>query len=251
MSDYLNTLVARTLRLVPVVQPRLASLFEPVPAGPANEYASEVFQTRSQPPRASGELPDLPIRETRTESRASNDALNEPGGVVFQSQFQSQPLPAPLMPPSVVAVNDTESIREVRGEQLPPVSPRSPHSPHSPRSIDSDSITTPSEILNNPTPSRIKPEVRIASTNDREQSQPSLATQPPAFAPPAPLPQSRKVNAPASTPADASEPVVITIGRVDVRAVFPTPPPAPRSNGVQQKTMSLDDYLKQRSEGRR
>ena len=248
MSDYLNTLVAKTLRLGPVVQPRLASLFEPAPAGPANEHTSEVFQTRSQPPRVSGELPDLPIRETRTESRASNDALNEPGGVVFQSQFQSQPAPAPLLPPSVVAVNDTESIREVRGEQLPPVTPHSPRFPHS---IDTDSITTTSEILNNPTASRIKPEVRIAAINDREQSQPSIATLPPAFAPPAPLPQVRKVNAPASTPADASEPVVITIGRVDVRAVFPTPPPAPRSNGVQQKAMSLDDYLKQRSEGRR
>ena len=241
MSDYLNTLVARTLRLGPVVQPRLASLFEPVSAGPANEQGSEVSETRSAPLRVSGELPDLPIRETRTESRASNEALNEPGGVVFQS-LPVRLLPTPAMPPSLVAVNDTESIREVRSQQL------------SPRSADTDSITTPSETLNNPTPSpsRIKPEVRvIASTNDREQIPPSLAAQPPAFAPPAPLSRSRKVNAPASTPADASESVVITIGRVDVRAVFAPPPAAPRSNRVQQKTMSLDEYLKQRSEGRR
>src|SRR5690242_10727749 len=45
MSDYLNSLVTRTLGLAPVVQPRPASLFEPVaPAGVVSEPAFEVSE---------------------------------------------------------------------------------------------------------------------------------------------------------------------------------------------------------------
>ncbi|HYJ87992.1 MAG TPA: hypothetical protein VEW46_18140, partial [Pyrinomonadaceae bacterium] len=36
MSDYLTNIVARTLGLAAVVQPRLSSLFEPLPVSPGN-----------------------------------------------------------------------------------------------------------------------------------------------------------------------------------------------------------------------
>src|SRR5215510_5279782 len=77
MSDYLNSLVSRTLGLTPVVQPRLASFFEPVSAGPANEPAMEVSEARTPretfapPVQVTTELPDTPVqsREANVESR--------------------------------------------------------------------------------------------------------------------------------------------------------------------------------------
>lgn len=44
----------------------------------------------------------------------------------------------------------------------------------------------------------------------------------------------------------------VTIGRVDVRAIMPPAPPAPRSRPSRSgPTLSLEDYLQQRREGRR
>ncbi len=238
MSDYLNTLAARTLRLGPVVQPRLASLFEPVSPGPANQPVSEVSETRSLPSQPVAELSVLPREKKEPDIEGS--AKNERAGVVLQSQpMRATFLPAPVMPPSLFSINDTAGTREVHNEELAQPLARP------------DSITTSSKTDSNTTPSRIKPEVRITSTaTAREQIQP-LPSAPAYAAPPSPLSSARNAGTQASTPAEAPEAVVVTIGRVDVRAVFPTPPAAPRSNGVQQKTMSLDEYLKQRSEGRR
>jgi hypothetical protein len=51
--------------------------------------------------------------------------------------------------------------------------------------------------------------------------------------------------------AEGAETITVTIGRVDVRAVFSTPP-SPRVSRTQPRApMSLDEYLKQRSGGRR
>lgn len=250
MSDYLNTLVARTLRLGPVVQPRLASLFEPVPAGPANDQRPEVFESRAleetarrRPAAELSELPglsELPREKNAldTESRATNEPR---AGVVLQSQPMRQTfLPVPVTPPSPFSINDTGHIREVRDEES------------APPSAGTETITTSTETHSNPTPSRIKPEVRIISTaTDRGQIQP-LLSMPAHAAPPHPLLSGRKAGTEVSIPAEAPEAVVVTIGRVDVRAVFPSSPAAPPANRVQQQqAMSLDEYLKQRSEGRR
>ena len=237
MSDYLNSLVSRTLRLGPVVQPRLASFFEPVSAGPVNEPVTEVSETRlsreTVPQPVQVTAADLPVRnrETNIESRPANE-----------SGLHSMPaplLPAPAMPAPVLSLNTAEGMREVVRDDS------------SPRAAGSDSITSASETHSDPTPSRLKPEVRIVT--NREQVQLSQTT-PPAiltFAPPPAPSTTRNVNAQASAPAEAPESVVVTIGRVDVRAVFAAPAPAPRANHVQHQAMSLDEYLKQRSEGRR
>ena len=241
MSDYLDTLVARTLRLGTVVQPRLASLFEPVPAGPANEQGPEVFENRAPEEtmrRPAAELSELPIEKNALNTESS--ATNKRAGVVIQSQpMRPTFLTAPVMPPSPFSINDTGHIREVRDEESAPLP------------AGTETITTSTETHSNPTPSRIKPEVRIVSTaTDRRQNQP-LLSMPANAAPPSPLLSARQTGTEVSIPAEAPEAVAVTIGRVDVRAVFPSSPAAPRSNRVQQQAMSLDEYLKQRSEGRR
>ena len=229
MSDYLNTLVARTLRLGPVVQPRLASFFEPVSPGPATQPAPDVFETHSRPSQPVAERSEL-TREKK-EPNVESSVTNEPARVVLPSQqMRATVLPPPLMPPSVLPSNNT---REVLNEELPRLS----------------ADTKANETHSTPTPSRIKPDVRIVSTaTDRGQIQPRS----PAYAaPPSPLSSARNAGIQASTSEEAPETVVVTIGRVDVRAIFPTPAAAPRPHRVQQQAMSLDEYLKQRSEGRR
>jgi len=58
-------------------------------------------------------------------------------------------------------------------------------------------------------------------------------------------------NFAASHISQASEPSMrVSIGRVEVRAIFPTPPPRSAQPTRPKPSLSLDDYLKQRNRGR-
>lgn len=60
------------------------------------------------------------------------------------------------------------------------------------------------------------------------------------------------VNAASSQPGSVDEaPVQVTIGRIEVRAVFPTAPVRPQERPQGRPTVSLDDYLKRGREGKR
>jgi hypothetical protein len=50
----------------------------------------------------------------------------------------------------------------------------------------------------------------------------------------------------------AAAPVIrVTIGRVDVRAEFPATAPRPTARQTQTPTLSVEEYAKQRKEGKR
>jgi len=250
MSDYLNSLVSRTLGLAPVVQPRPASLFEPVAAGPVTEAAFAVAETHgtqeiaSRSERMAAELTDTRLQTEQT-------SANEPPHAVRQSQTMpinvpvAVPVPTQVMPPSPFSMNAIETPGEIRDQKL------------SSRPAETDSIMSASETRHQPTPSLIRPEVRIVSSaTDREPVQPSLTTPPltPVLSNstrPDSLSRTRGINAQAGDAAAAPETVVVTIGRVDVRAIFAPPQAAPRANRTQPQPLSLDEYLKQRSEGHR
>jgi len=247
MSDYLNSLVSRTLHLAPVVQPRPVSFFEPVSAGPVDEAPFAVSENVV----------------TQRLATPGPPRTHEPFAVPVQSQeivFENAPphtvreaqvLPPALLPTQVpqastFAAGEWERTREVRDQEL------------SSRLVETDSITSATETRRHqPSPSLIKPEVRIVSSaSDREPVQPSLTAPPlanvPAYAArPDAFSQSSKLKAQAGDAADAPETVVVTIGRVDVRAIFAPPQAAPRAARTQPQPLSLDEYLKQRSEGRR
>jgi hypothetical protein len=72
----------------------------------------------------------------------------------------------------------------------------------------------------------------------------------PSLEPPQPSPTERRAADSESPPAT---PIIrVSIGRIDVRAVVLPAPPAPRPSPVRRgPALTLDDYLKQRSEGRR
>lgn len=243
MSDYLNSLVGRALRLEPVVQPRPTSLFEPVASGPFNEAApAEVFESHSTrdnswPSReTSNEVSEIPV-----EKRERVSAHQEPDTVVQSRLIPATLAPAPKMPPSLFSLTDPENTGAVRDQEPSAVF------------ADQNEVSSTSES----TPLLIRPAVRVVPpASDHEQNQPPLRTSPvgPVLAPaasPSPFAPARNLNPQVSAPADAPETVVITIGRVDVRAVFPQPQAVPRSDRTQPKALSLDEYLKQRNEGRR
>ena len=241
MSNYLNSLVGRALRLGPVVQPRPTSLFEPVVAGPSTEPSfSEVAETtrsRQQFPdpslRVTPEPSDLPIqkRENIARSEVTNTSIQP-------RQTPATVVPAPELPPSLFSLHAMENLPAARDKE--PL----------PRVVDDDRTSESTPLL-------IKPEVRVVpTTTDHEQSEPSLRTPstaaiPAQVAPPSRFSQSRSLNAQPSAPGDAVETVVVTIGRVDVRAIFPAPQAARRATRTQPQPLSLDEYLKQRNEGRR
>lgn len=244
MSDYLNSLVTRTLGLAPVVQPRPASLFEPAASGPVSEATFAVAEN------AVG-MPDNAPVTARMEQQPLDIPARTKEPVV--ENFPVHAVPPPILLPTQVlpattfleGILDRESKREVRDQEL------------SPRSTETNSTTSANEDRHQPTPFLIRPEVRIVSAaNDGETVQPLPST--PALTPVTPnatradsLSQSRKLNAQAGDVREAAETVVVTIGRVDVRAIFPPPQAPPRAARTQPQPLSLDEYLKQRSEGRR
>ena len=248
MSDYLNSLVTRTLGLAPVVQPRPASLFEPVAsAGVVSDPAFEVSENVATQPVAvpSQHVAHEPFAvPVRASERAVESAA--PLTVVPTQALPVSVLPSGVTPAETFLEEDWERSREVRDQEL------------SPLPGETDSLTSATETRRHqPTSTLIKPEVRIVSqTANREPVQSTVTTPPlePVISNstrPDTVARSRELNAQAAEPAEAPETVVVTIGRVDVRAIFAPPQAAPRPTRTQPQPLSLDEYLKQRSEGRR
>jgi hypothetical protein len=242
MSDYLNSLVTRTLRLAPVVQPRPASLFEPLASGPVSETAFEVAATPAAPEAVRSPLSvtaELSAQSQQTEPRVRSD-LRE--SVIQPATVPTPMLPVQVVPPSPFSVTPTDVRHEVSAPES------------APSFADTGSTSTRNT---RPTPSLIKPEVRIVSaTNDREPTPPisearSVSPVLPYAARPDSSSRTRSLNAQAAGQVETPETVVVTIGRVDVRAIFAPPKPAPRAARTEPQALSLDEYLKQRSEGRR
>jgi hypothetical protein len=90
-----------------------------------------------------------------------------------------------------------------------------------------------------PVPSRVpaaKPPMLVVPSSSRSQK----------------LDDPEAANFPASSYiSQTSEPSIrVSIGRVEVRAIFPTPPPRRAPPARPKPSLSLDDYLKQRNRGR-
>ncbi len=280
MSDYLDSLATRALQLVPVVQPRLPSLFEPlsragepdasVPPKYIQEQAVSVF---SEAPFevSTPHLPTqpihqpLPVTAAPAGTRVTEKEIN--AGVEASSEQRGNRFRQP--PPGVPSAAVTAQVLR-RSTFLQPNSERTHGLAHeevtsrsaemaSTKSLGEPATFQPrvQEADNYETRLRIEPEIRQISAADQPEESTSLAKRsanpiPVNAAVSVPINTTRRVSAQASEPAPVPETVVVTIGRVDVRAVFTQPPADPRSNRSRQPgPMSLDEYLKQRSEGRR
>jgi hypothetical protein len=243
MTDFLNNLVARTLNLAPVVQPRIQSRFEPVNAAkpveppeqsvevetpPPAQVSTNIFESHiTEPapvvitPRVDYQQVINTVRNTHVES---HDVVQIPIIEKLREQTHTET--------RIHTEKNTDSRFEVRENQILERAPRPEapqQNPPNPRLHKSEPAPVTKEIPV-PTPPPIVPRVVT-------RVEPAPAVQPPRFEVP-PVIQS-----------EPSETINVTIGRVDVRAVFSSQ--APKAPVRTSSASSLDDYLKQRSEGRR
>jgi len=276
MSDYLAHLAARSLGLLPLAQPRLASLFEPRAAGAApadrmeqqylESLAAPALPPADRPMRTRIEEPQLPVRVRSAEEprrqvaretqRPSDAAMHVRERTRDRTDPPAMPIavaPRPVHPsaPASRMVNEPRPSATPSGillNRLTVVAPdRRSDEPHLPAAGDVErwraadarlsALERGQNSAHNRT-ARVEPKAEnVAAAVDRVPST-HANTQP-----------SSAIRLSDSTlQRETPGAVHVTIGRVDVRAIMPAAParPAPRP-AAPRVSPSLDDYLKQRS----
>jgi hypothetical protein len=289
MSNYLNNLAARALRHQDVVRPRVASLFEPpsraqlpLPAGPPEvetisydqipDAASTIRSTAlpaieprshrrqtldeeaARPTVSPSPRPDALVGEVGREihelrpvlpatSRARESTVGTPGPFIASGKKDDAP------PPRRVRTETPVRVEVVRPEN---------------RTADATVVSARTDEAAASAVEKVRDlEGRVASleaprVSDRRHPEATTvpatvgrATRQPATEPLTPLIVS---PAAASGFERSNEPphVTVTIGRVDVRALFPAPAQAPsRPTPHPGPVMTLAEYLKQRERRQR
>jgi len=276
MSDYLDNLVSRTFNQTPAVKPRLASRYEPLSVVASDREMSmfdieltpeeqlkkrEPLQSTSSGAQLNSRLPELP------EPRVSHSLDQEPGLDVEESRLIParepnvtveplpglihEPLPKLIKPASIAAV-DSQDVRPI---QPPNAGVRQlTRKVQKPAPPITSSINEPDQTL--ASDSRLKgtltPKPRPDLLDNRDISTGTaptrlISTEPKGH-------QSLEIishqNSVAEPSTEGEGKISVTIGRVDVRAIF-AQPRVDRSERPRKSTaMSLDDYLKQRTGGR-
>ena len=275
MSDFLRNLIGRSLGTLEVVRPRVPSLYEPYRQGggvlrarpgrldPGFESTTETDhgpETNPAPEASSAASPSLAAMDRAiSRPRMRQDMLPRSQGPSGEAAADAHPAADPrpaAMPASALPYLTPRAV--VRPPAAPAV--RIPLRDI----VKADSIAQPSALAANIEPDLPATGLVFDGKNQVPTiSAPSaagmalLATNPapPAIRPvrPSIVPRAGSPRIPtALSPADATPPTVqVSIGRVEVRAIFPEPqtrrpaPPRPRP------AVSLDDYLNRRNGGRR
>jgi hypothetical protein len=276
MSDYLNNLVVRTLQQQEVVRPRLTSPFEPpaigpLPASPADvetisfgrpQATPSSLQLPVAPPPESRPpappLAPLPVRHETFAKEAERKGLEvRLSGAAATSERE----PALVRPVPFVAAKTEDEARppsHTQTEQPTPVivvrrDTRDWHDPKPAAKVE-EAPTIEGETSGL--------EARLAALEVRRSAdtgRPEAGWQAPSeVAQLAPPPASPYISPRVALPARGFESaherphITVTIGRVDVRAVFPTPADTPRPAAPRPRaTTTLAEYLKQREREQR
>ena len=255
MSDYLSHIAARSLNLTTVIQPRLASLFEPLPN--------------------SIHLPNVSL-----ESAEEKDADLESEST---DEFQSPEVPAPATSPPASSPLSRSPAPVTSPLAAPPLSTPIPNSPvssvahSSPMNPENTTgVTAASSSLASTEASRSpNPELTIQQIQQPWVQSQAVLAQPSASEPLMPkvpqpelasLPESRSLlpprpviqpqitalpeqpTSPPSTKPTSPPTIQVTIGRIDVRAIA-APTPSRRPSTPSPAKLSLDEYLRSRSSG--
>jgi hypothetical protein len=195
------------------------------------------------------------------ESRVQGDAV--PNGADVDLELPAGPLPRPARPRSAQAAPPRPLVSSLASDAMEaPLAPARLHvrPRRDEQALTSARATSPlAADVSNPRESRPGSErhewLRPAG-DGRESDNASFAARPTPLASdhnpraagesrPDPGRQERRMQATAPQPS-----VRVTIGRVEVRAVFPAPTAA-TSQPRRSPELTLEDYVKQRSEGRR
>jgi hypothetical protein len=241
MSDYLHALVERAQGEARRVRPLLAPRFAPAPQ--AEELEVDV------------EVPAAP-RQARPEAAVVR--APEPTGT--PSPHPDSPRPAPGRTPSEtrapaevrrgVTTATTEPAADAADDDTRHVSPAV--------EVEETMRVVERHVVDETTPQASEPSVPVEVTVER-----MLTLQPPEL-PPAPEPAAPPAAVQA-LPTDVvddlasiaaveaeTQTVVVSIGRIEVNAERPSPPPPPAAaRSWAGPRLSLDDYLRERSGGRR
>jgi len=255
MNNYLNNIVARSLNAVEVIQPRVPLLFEPV---------SHVTSAPMPWPSETESLDEYEPTEKPAED--SLDALTDPtigpvATVVTETPANRVVAAAHLRSRERERTDERNSIQPPANE-LRQVDPNEELDIKTP--TRNDSLTQKRSVVRSRQPDSegtVNREGKSTASRSRQyHHQPDLGAVPLA-APLKPLSRlaSESNGFPTTFPTSGdvrpeqteSPTIRITIGRVDVRALMPAPhspislPARPKPN------LSLEDYLKQREEGKR
>lgn len=247
MSDYLKNLAARTLDPSTVVQPRLASRFEPPPGEPGLvtdfEVETEFEASPAEPPvEARAETPHAPVT-TRAESAPRVPAEHSPPPVFERrpevSPHEQSPAPAseraPDPAPSQTFVNrETPRQTAANVEVLKSAA----------REETAESVPAAVRAAARPSPEAAEPQTTRSGPRVVE---PRLLPAPKVSE----APQSRASFTPEPAHEDAAPTIRVTIGRVDVRAVAAGSKETKRAPAPPRPALTLEDYLRRRGGGSR
>jgi hypothetical protein len=230
MADFLSRLAERTLGSAEVVRPRIAPLFA-AGVGPPLEESPERSVTDVEPQRQWPTPLVEPVLIDGPRRAASETSSAAPGGV-----------------PDERAEASNEKATEEPGRVLSVrVSPR-------PAAAPSDVVMPPREAVAARAVRQVDPPLLLPRRHTLPDRSASTGA-PRVSAPPAAFGTSEVPSAEGPPPgvrAPLLAPTVrVTVGRVEVRAVFAapeTPRPAPEAP---RPSLNLDEYLKQRREGTR
>lgn len=254
MTGFFESLAARARGEAPAVRPRLPGIFEsataaepfeqmevfvetaePAPAAPvqAAPMATEIKVRREVADRviaAPAPAPE-PVRTEATLPAAvlTPVAASAPSRSVAEAV---QPRTVPSRDPSPPPVPTPVQVTADRGrrEDAPPVA----HQP-APASRDDATMRAVSAV----TPVGPPPSLAPPARSSARDIVPQVARARPAQTPPVARPEPRREETT----------VHVSIGRIEVRAVQPTPEARPREP-AKSAVMSLDDYLRTRRERR-
>ncbi len=263
MNDYLGNLAARSLEMAEVIQPRRASRFEPADAavGPVLPPAADLESGNTSQDLSSFTATPARHHLQSAASEPSGQAPITPAGRPARTNHELlHGSPTPLSPPLPTRAVELSSIMMVTPPppRWPSEEPETADDAKSPRSVVEQSrqhLLRTVGLLGEVNLSA----VRLAATTEEQPHRPSLQSPPaePRATPPrralTPAPAVVRPQPPLEppTPRVPTAPSVnVTIGRIEVRAVTPAAPP-PRRIAPPLARLSLDDYLKQREEGRR
>jgi hypothetical protein len=245
MSDFLSNIVARTLNVAEVVQPRVPALFEPL----AGEQLESPIQIQHAP-RSASSL-EMEKSEIASASEAQSNQLKDGHPLIDPtedrtrnrqvgdnfSQLTRVVTSGIMLEGSALNVKPADQIGRISAPVETSAHQGGPLQRH-PQVFDLERLSRG--------PREPTVEFTQETFSDSESSASNLRHTGNAITNSTGRFPARAISSSARTPN-----VKIVIGRVDVRAVMPqcvaTAPPTPRP----KPGLSLEDYLKQREEGKR
>ena len=240
MTNFLDRLAARTLGTAPLAQPIVPAVFAPADTGAQLDPAPSPWplaETSAAPQQPTGQH-DQPRNSDVQPQSLAKFATSDTSDAGSYAHFTRKP--QSLAKLAATDIPQTMNERNVAVQSAPSQFP-------------ARSEAVPFAELH-PAPVSFREQPLAVDDSPRAATQTrtitALAQHRPASAMEGPATPPGRRNAVANSA--AQQPVIkVTIGRVDVRAEFPVAPPQPAMNRRQSSGMSLEEYARQRNEGKR